>query len=60
MGHWLRLALQRFDAHTGALQPHFAYGPLDKPAYIRAHLMHLANHWSLVQITPSPSAAASA
>ncbi|WP_395700997.1 DUF1569 domain-containing protein [Aquabacterium sp.] len=42
-------AMQRFEAHTGALQPHFAYGPLDKPAYTRAHLMHLANHWSLVQ-----------
>ena len=34
-----------FDAHTGVLQPHFAYGALDKPSYTRAHLMHLANHW---------------
>lgn len=41
----LLAALDRFDAHTGALQPHFAYGALDKPAYTRAHLMHLANHW---------------
>lgn len=39
-------ALRAFDAHTGALQPHFAYGTLDKPAYTRAHLMHLANHWN--------------
>jgi hypothetical protein len=38
-------ALDRFEAHTGALQPHFAYGALDKPAYTRAHLMHLDNHW---------------
>ena len=38
-------ALRAFDAHMGPLQPHFAYGALDKPAYTRAHLMHLANHW---------------
>ena len=38
-------ALKDFDAHTGALQPHFAYGALDKGAYARAHLMHLADHW---------------
>ena len=41
-------ALQAFDRHTGALAPHFAYGALDKPAYTRAHLMHLANHWNEV------------
>lgn len=38
-------ALGAFEAHTGALAPHFAYGALDKPDYTRAHLMHLANHW---------------
>ena len=27
-----------------ALAPHFAYGALDKNAYRRAHLMHLADH----------------
>ena len=42
-------ALQAFDRHTGTLAPHFAYGSLDKAAYARAHLMHLANHWSLLQ-----------
>jgi len=41
-------ALRDFDAHSGALAPHFAYGALDKPQYTRAHLMHLANHWSQV------------
>jgi hypothetical protein len=41
----LLAALDRFEAHTGPLQPHFAYGALDKAAYTRAHLMHLANHW---------------
>jgi hypothetical protein len=39
-------ALQAFDRFDGALAPHFAYGALAKPAYLRAHLMHLANHWS--------------
>jgi hypothetical protein len=39
-------ALQAFERHAGALAPHFAYGALAKPAYTRAHLMHLANHWN--------------
>jgi len=39
-------ALQDFERHDGVLAPHFAYGALDKPAYTRAHLMHLANHWA--------------
>jgi hypothetical protein len=38
-------ALRAFEGYTGSLQPHFAYGDLDKPAYTRAHLMHLADHW---------------
>lgn len=38
-------SLRAFDAHTGALAPHFAYGALDKGDYLRAHLMHLSNHW---------------
>lgn len=42
----LQQAMARFDAHTGPLLPHFAYGALDKAAYTRAHLMHLANHWT--------------
>lgn len=41
-------ALRAFEAHTGPFAPHFAYGALDKPAYTRAHLMHLANHWDEV------------
>lgn len=47
----LLAAFDRFERHAGALQPHFAYGPLDKPAFARAHLMHLANHWSEVSAT---------
>jgi Protein of unknown function (DUF1569) len=42
-------ALRRFEAYTGALAPHFAYGELDKAEYTRAHLMHLANHWLEVE-----------
>ena len=39
-------ALAAFEAWSGALRPHFAYGELDKAQYTRAHLMHLANHWT--------------
>lgn len=41
-------ALQAFERHDGPLQPHFAYGALDKSDYRRAHLMHFANHWQEV------------
>lgn len=41
----LAWALERFARHDGRLSVHFAYGVLDKAAYTRAHLMHLANHW---------------
>ncbi|PZP35799.1 MAG: hypothetical protein DI603_03270 [Roseateles depolymerans] len=41
----LAAAMDAFDAHTGTLHDHFAYGTLSKPQYQRAHLMHLANHW---------------
>jgi len=44
-------ALLAFDRHGGPLAPHFAYGALDRPAYTRAHLMHLANHWNEVAST---------
>ena len=42
----LEIAVARFHAWTAPLQPHFAYGELSKPAYERAHAMHLANHLS--------------
>jgi hypothetical protein len=38
-------ALQAFERYPGPLMPHFAYGVLDKTAFRRAHLMHLADHW---------------
>ncbi|MBO9677000.1 MAG: DUF1569 domain-containing protein [Acidovorax sp.] len=40
----LRAAIARFEAHGGALRPHFAYGALDKAQYRLAHAMHIANH----------------
>jgi len=48
--HWkpaasrLRGAIMRFNAYSGPLKPHFAYGPLNKPEFALAHNMHIANH----------------
>ncbi|MDT9000237.1 DUF1569 domain-containing protein [Paucibacter sp. APW11] len=42
-------AMEAFAAYTGPLKPHFAYGQLDRAAYERAHLMHLANHWERIK-----------
>jgi len=42
-------AMDAFARFNGTLQPHFAYGELTKPQYERAHLMHLANHWTQFQ-----------
>jgi hypothetical protein len=42
----LQNAVRAFQQHRGPLQPHFAYGALDKNAYEQAHAMHLANHFS--------------
>jgi hypothetical protein len=42
----LRAAAEAFRAWDAPLQPHFAYGALDKAEYEAAHAMHLANHLS--------------
>jgi len=42
----LRGAVLAFQQWSGSLQPHFAYGALDRQAYELAHAMHLANHLS--------------
>lgn len=42
----LREAMANFRQWTKPLQPHFAYGELDKKQYELAHAMHLANHFS--------------
>lgn len=44
-------AMDAFDAHSGPLRSHFAYGELTREQFRRAHLMHLANHW---QQLPTP------
>ncbi len=41
-------AMDAFAKFNGTLRPHFAYGELTKPQYERAHLMHLANHWTQI------------
>ena len=45
----LRAAFERFAAHDGELQPHFAYGVLNHAEYSEAHVMHLYNHLSLIR-----------
>lgn len=40
----LRQAIERFEAHTGPLRRHFAYGFLGKGDYALAHSLHIANH----------------
>ncbi|MDB5871505.1 MAG: hypothetical protein JWQ07_947 [Ramlibacter sp.] len=40
----LRQAITRFNAHTGPLRPHFAYGLLSKSDFALAHNMHISNH----------------
>jgi hypothetical protein len=40
----LRQAMMRFNAHSGPLKPHFAYGALTKSEFALAHNMHITNH----------------
>lgn len=42
----LQASIARFREWSKPLQPHFAYGALDKKQYELAHAMHLANHLS--------------
>jgi hypothetical protein len=46
----LRAAIARFESHTGALKPHFAYGNLNKTDYARAHSFHIANHQDEIRL----------
>lgn len=41
-------ALDQFVAWQGPLQPHFAYGALDKQEYALAHALHVMDHWRLM------------
>ena len=47
----LRAAVNRFEAHTGPLKPHFAYGALSKPEFTQAHVFHIANHQDAIVLT---------
>ncbi len=47
----LRKAIKRFNAHTGALKPHFAYGSLSKSDFAIAHVLHVANHQDEIAVT---------
>ena len=40
----LMRAILNFEHFSGDLQPHFAYGPLTKPEYSMAHVLHFNNH----------------
>jgi len=44
----LRNACADFQAHTGALHPHFSYGTLDLDDWTLAHAFHCANHFSKI------------
>ncbi|GAA5315138.1 MAG: hypothetical protein AseanaTS_03420 [Candidatus Pelagadaptatus aseana] len=39
-----RQSMVRFKQYEGELAPHFAYGPLTKAEYEKAHAMHFYNH----------------
>jgi len=40
----LRQAITRFNAYSGAMKPHFAYGQLTKTDFAVAHHLHISNH----------------
>jgi len=46
----LRAAVRRFQGHTGALQPHFAYGALSHADFALAHTLHIANHQDDIRV----------
>lgn len=46
----LRGSIANFQRWSGPLQPHFAYGALEKNEYELAHAMHLANHLSAFHV----------
>lgn len=47
----LRVAVQRFQRHSGALMPHFAYGQLSHRDFAIAHSLHIANHQDEITVT---------
>ena len=49
----LHAVIAVFEEDRGPLRPHFAYGALSRPAYTAAHVMHLANHFSRIEVVRS-------
>ena len=43
-------ALDAFAGFPGPLKAHFAYGELDHSTYLRAHLMHIADHAAEIEL----------
>lgn len=43
LAHLIKV-LQEFESYSGQLQPHFAFGELDKREYALAHALHINNH----------------
>ncbi|HEY3047969.1 MAG TPA: DUF1569 domain-containing protein [Polaromonas sp.] len=43
-------AIARFNASSGPLNPHFAYGSLAKSDFALAHASHIANHQNEIVI----------
>ena len=43
-------AIKDFKNFSGELKIHFAYGELSKSDYEKAHVMHIANHLSFVNV----------
>ena len=45
----LQTALEKFEKWNQPVHPHFAFGPLTKDEFARAHCMHIANHFDEFQ-----------
>ncbi|MGP9800323.1 DUF1569 domain-containing protein [Rheinheimera sp. NSM] len=43
--------LEQFIAWQGRLEPHFAFGELNKIDYFKAHYLHLQNHLSQISLS---------
>ncbi len=41
----LQRAIAQFEAAGDKLQPHFAYGPVDRESYDRIHALHVKDHF---------------
>jgi hypothetical protein len=46
----LALSVKAFEAYSGPLKPHFAYGALSKAEFTAANVFHIANHLSKIEV----------